>query len=101
MKSRSTTAIALAIGAIALAPLSLGSDVRSEQKTKVEFGGMLGRMFSLFGGKGAHEGTTSSVAVKGSRKASINDSAGQIVDLAEEKVYDLDMKKKTFKVTTF
>jgi len=101
MKSRSTAAIALAIGAIALAPLPLRADVRSDQRTKIEFGGMLGRMFNLFGGKGAHEGTTSTVAVKGSRKASINENTGQIVDLTEEKVYDLDMKKKTFKVTTF
>ncbi len=29
------------------------------------------------------------------------DSTGQIIDLAEEKIYDLDIKKKTYKVTTF
>ena len=101
MKSRSTAAIAFAIGVIALAPLSLRADVRSDQKTKVEFGGMLGRMFNLFGGKSAHDGTTSTVAVKGTRKASLNETTGQIVDLAEEKVYDLDMKKKSYRVTTF
>ena len=65
------------------------------------FAGMLGRMFNMFGGKRAREGATSIVAVKGDRKATLNDSTGQIIDLAEEKVYDLDLKKKTYKVTTF
>jgi hypothetical protein len=41
------------------------------------------------------------VAVKGNRKVVMSDSIGQIVDLTEEKVYDLDVKKKTYTVTTF
>ena len=55
----------------------------------------------MFGGKGAREGVTSIVAVKGNRKATMSDSTGQIIDLSEEKIYDLDIKKKTYKVTTF
>jgi len=39
--------------------------------------------------------------VKGDRKVSMSDTTGQIIDLKEEKVYDLDIKKKTYKVTTF
>jgi len=101
MTSRRLAAIALTIGLVALAPLSLRADVRSDQKSKVEFAGMLGRMFNLFGGKGAKEGVTTTVAVKGDRKASLNDTTGRIIDLKEEKVYDLDMKKKSYKVTTF
>ena len=31
----------------------------------------------------------------------MNESTGQIIDLSEEKIYDLDMKKKTYEVTTF
>jgi hypothetical protein len=31
----------------------------------------------------------------------VNDSTGQIVDLDEEKIYELDMKGKSYKVTTF
>ncbi|HWF86536.1 MAG TPA: hypothetical protein VG222_16875 [Vicinamibacterales bacterium] len=77
------------------------ADVRADEKARVEFAGLLGRMFNLFGGKGAREGVTSTVAVKGDRKATLNDTTGQIIDLGEEKVYDLDIKKKTFKVTTF
>ena len=43
----------------------------------------------------------STVAVKGDRKATMGDTTGQIIDLAEEKIYDLDLKKKSYKVTTF
>jgi hypothetical protein len=62
---------------------------------------MLGRMFSLFGGKGAKEGIEGRTAVKGNRKATLTDNGGTIVDLAEEKVYELDAKKKQYTVTTF
>ena len=55
----------------------------------------------MFGGKGAREGVTSMVAVKGNRKATMSDTTGQIIDLTEEKIYDLDIKKKTYTVTTF
>jgi hypothetical protein len=92
---------ALTLVALVVSSYSLRADVRSDQKTKVEFAGMLGRMMNLFGGKGAKDGITSTVAVKGDRKATLNDTTGHIIDLAEEKVYDLDVKKKTYKVTTF
>jgi len=101
MFQRRSAALALTLGLVALSPFSLRAEVRADQKAKVEFAGMLGRMFNMFGGKGAREGVTTVVAVKGERKASLNDSTGQIIDLAEEKVYDLDLKKKSYKVTTF
>ena len=63
---------------------------------------MLGRMFNLFGGKSAKEGVVSTVAVSGDRKMmTTGDNTGQIVDLREEKIYDLDLRRKTYKVTTF
>jgi len=93
---------AVAILLLVLAASSaIRADVRSEEKSKIEFAGMLGRMVNLFGGKGAKEGTVSTVAVKGNRKATFNDTTGHIIDLGEEKVYELDMKKKTYKVATF
>jgi hypothetical protein len=58
-------------------------------------------MVNLFGGRGAREGVTSTVAVRGDRKATTSGNTGQIIDLAEEKIYDLDLKKKEYKVTTF
>jgi hypothetical protein len=92
---------------IVMATLSLAppppahADVRAEEKTHVEFAGMLGHVINAFAGKAAREGVASTVAVKGDRKATFNDTTGQIIDLDEEKVYDLDMEGKTYKVTTF
>ncbi len=90
---------------IAIAALSLSvavrADVRADEKSHVEFAGMLGHIVNIFGGKAAREGITSTVAVKGDRKASLNDATGQIIDLSEEKIYDLDLKRKTVRVTTF
>jgi len=91
----------LSFALLTAAAPALKADVRSDEKSRVEFAGMLGRMFNIFGGKSAREGLTSTVAVKGDRKATLSDQTGQIVDLAEEKVYDLDLKKKSYKVTTF
>jgi hypothetical protein len=93
-------AVVIVLLVLAASP-AIRADVRSEEKSRIEFTGMLGRMVNLFGGKGAKEGTVSTVAVKGNRKATFNDTTGQIIDLGEEKVYELDMKKKTYKVATF
>ncbi len=83
-----------------LAP-RLSADVRSDQRVKFQLGGVVGKLVNMFGGKGAREGVTTTVAVKGDRKATMSDSTGQIIDLSEEKVYDLDIKRKTYTVTTF
>ena len=83
-----------------LAASGLHADVRTDQKVKFQLGGAIGKLVNMFS-KGAREGSTSIVAVKGNRKATLSDTTGQIIDLTEEKIYDLDMKKKTYKVTTF
>jgi uncharacterized protein YfdQ (DUF2303 family) len=95
----STAALALVM-ATATAPAY--ADVKKEERNQVSFSGMLGRMANFFGGKSAKEGVISSVAVSGDRKMTINgENTGQIVDLREEKIYDLDLRRKTYKVTTF
>ena len=99
--NRTRTALAFAASLLVASTLSLNADVRADQKTKVEFGGMLGRMVNFFGGKSAKEGVLATAAVKGDRKATMTGQTGQIVDLAEEKIYDLDLKKKSYTVTTF
>ena len=98
---RASLAALLAACALTLASTTLVADVRSDEKTHVEFSGMIGRMAGMLGGKSAREGLTSTVAVKGDRKATLSEASGQIVDLMEEKVYDLDIKKKNYRVTTF
>jgi len=95
------TALALTFAFVAATSYSIRADVRADERMRVEFAGAMGRIMSIFGGKAMREGVTSSVAVKGNRKATMNDTTGQIVDLGEEKVYDLDLKKKSYTVTTF
>ena len=91
----------LTLAGLVLSASALHADVRSDEKSRVEFAGMLGRMVNLFGGKAAREGVLSTVAVKGDRKAVLGDANGQIIDLNEEKIYSLDLKKKTYTVVTF
>jgi hypothetical protein len=88
-----TLAITMSIG--------LSAEVKTRDKTQLKLEGMLGRVAGMFGGKAAREGVETTNAVKGSRKIEIGDTTGRIIDLTEEKVYDLDMKKKTYEVTTF
>jgi hypothetical protein len=91
-------ALALALSAIP----ALHADVKTEQKNLVTFGGMLGRMMNLFGGRAAKEGTVATDAVSADRTmTATTDTTGRIIDLKEEKIYDLDMRKKTYTVTTF
>jgi len=98
---RSQIGIVLTLTLVAWSASSLKADVKADEKSHVEFAGVLGKVVNFFGGKSAREGVTSTVAVKGNRKATINDTNEQIIDLTEEKVYDIDLRKKTYKVTTF
>jgi hypothetical protein len=98
---RSLTTSLLALPLAATFAISLTADVKTRERSMVKFEGMLGRMIGMFGGKAAKEGIVTSAAVKGERKATMSDTTSQIVDLSEEKIYDLDMKKKEYQVTTF
>jgi hypothetical protein len=88
----------VAVPLVALAAAPVFAEVKTRDKTTLKFEG---RLLNFFLGKAAKEGIESKVAVKGSRKAMINDRTGTIIDLSEEKVYELDIKKKTYTVTTF
>ncbi len=96
----SIAALALTVALGAAAPAQ--AEVRKEERNQVSFAGMLGKVFNFFGGRSAREGIVSTVAVSGDRKMMTSgDNTAQIVDLGEEKIYDLDMRRKTYKVTTF
>src|SRR5688500_19911677 len=87
---------------MALAAAPVHAEVKKEERNQVSFAGMLGKVFNFFGGKSAKEGVVSTVAVSGDRKmTTAGENTGQIVDLREEKIYDLDVRRKTYKVTTF
>jgi hypothetical protein len=79
----------------------VGADVKTQEKSLVTFAGVMGKLVGMFGGKAAREGLVSTVVVKGDRKAKITDKKEQIVDLAEEKIYDIDLEDKSYTVTTF
>ena len=95
MKTIVTTAVLALSAAVALADGSV------QQKTQVKLGGAVGAIANVFGGRATHEGLESSVAIKGSRKATRTGGRGEIVDLGEEKVYRVDYDEKTYKVVTF
>ena len=77
------------------------ADVKTERRTRVEFPGVLGGLMKTFGGKAAREGTVSKIALKGDRKMSVTDDTAELIDLAQEKVYQIDMKGKSYTVRTF
>lgn len=101
MTTRQFAVTALTLGLVTLSSHSLNADVRTDEKTRMELGGALGRFVNMFAGKAAKEGVTTTIAVKGNRGARMSEETGQIIDLTEEKVYELDLKKKSYKVTTF
>jgi len=88
------------VSVVALAAV-VEAGVKTEERTVVEFGGPLGGLLNKFGGKASKEGVVQTVAVVGDRKLTLAEDRGQVVDLAEEKLYELDPKKKTYTVTTF
>jgi len=77
------------------------ADATVEQNTKVKFGGAIGRVVNFFAGKASREGIDSTDVVKGDRRAHRAGDNGEIVDLAEEKVYRVDYRRKTYSVKTF
>jgi hypothetical protein len=91
----------LAVMCVAAGGGLASADIKVQDRTAVKFEGMLGGVVNLFGGKAAKEGVTTTVAVKGDRRARLGETSGEIVDLAEEKVYELDTKNRTYKVVTF
>ena len=81
--------------------LTAGAAVKTEEKSQTKFGGAMGKVINMFGGKATDEGITNITVVKGNRKLMRHDNTGQLIDLDEEKVYDIDFKGKSYRVTTF
>ena len=57
--TRLRCALALVLAALVCSTHALLADVRTDQKTRMEFGGMLGRIVNVFGGKSAFDASTS------------------------------------------
>ena len=99
MNPRHTSLITFA--AVLLAASSLTADIKTQEKTTFQMGGALGGLINKLAGDAAKDGVVSSVAVRGTRKMTANEQSGRIIDLAEEKVYDIDYRRKEYRVTTF
>ncbi|HEX7486829.1 MAG TPA: hypothetical protein VF332_11795 [Vicinamibacterales bacterium] len=93
--------VALALAGLLITAAAAGADVKTTEKSQLKFEGMLGRMMGLFGGKAAKEGIVSTIAVKGDRKITSTDDSATIIDLAEEKIYEVNVRDKSYKVVTF
>jgi hypothetical protein len=61
--------------------------------------GFIGGMITKMAGGGGEN--ASKMSLKGDRMATIGETTGSIVDLKEQKIYSLDMKKKEYTVLTF
>lgn len=77
------------------------ADATIEQKSQVHFGGVVGGLMNVFGGKTTHEGATSETYIKGNKKLTRHDTAGELIDLDQEKIYRIDFGRKTYSVVTF
>jgi hypothetical protein len=96
-----TTRFLSLITAVAVSGSVAFADGTVEQKTRVQFGGFVGGIVNVFGGKAAREGVVSTTAVDGSRMLTGNDRSGELVDLSEEKIYRIDYGRKSYSVVTF
>ncbi len=83
----------------ALVTPALRADVKTTETSSVVFEGMLGAMMNRI--SGASKGTTTTVSVKGNRMSRMSETAGQIVDLGEQRIYSVDVRKREYTVTTF
>ncbi|HEX3108232.1 MAG TPA: hypothetical protein VHU41_03990, partial [Thermoanaerobaculia bacterium] len=77
------------------------ADANVQEKTQLHLGGAIGGIANAFGGRATHEGITSNTFVKGNRRARMTEGSSEIVDLDAEKVYKLDLGRKTYTVETF
>ncbi len=91
--------LTIALLVVALGAPALFADVKTQQRTTMKFEGFFGGMLSRMAG--GSDGTTSTVSVKGDRMARFEENNGQIIDLAEERIYAVDLRRKEYSIMTF
>jgi hypothetical protein len=84
-----------------IAVAALQAEVKTEEKSQFKMEGFMGRMMGMFGGKAAKEGLVNTVAIKGNRKVTMSEDTGEIIDLDEQKIYNINYQKKAYQVITF
>jgi len=96
---RLCVACTIALPLLALSAGPAAAEIKTLEKTTVKIEALPGWMMRMMGAR--KEGILTSTALKGNRKVTTAENTGQIIDLSEEKIYDLDFKKKEYRVTTF
>lgn len=81
-----------------VAPI-LRADVATTEKSSFKLEGFIGGMITKMAGGGGEN--TSKMSLKGDRMATFGETTGSIIDLKEQKIYSIDMKKKEYVVMTF
>ena len=86
--------------AAAVASIGVRADVKTQEKTTFKMEGLLGAFVNRAAG-GAN-GRTTSIALQGDRLAqSADNNTSTIVDLKEERIYTVDVRKKEYSFVTF
>jgi hypothetical protein len=98
MKRVITSVVSLGLVAAVLVP-AIRADVKTTERQSFKFEGFIGGLLNKFGG--GSDPTVQTLTVRGNRMSTMNPNNGMIVDLAEEKIYALDIKKKEYTVLTF
>jgi hypothetical protein len=97
--NRAVTLLTLSAVVAAVSGATLLADVKTKERSTVRVEGLIGSFINR--AAGGNDGTTSTIALKGSRMVRMDTNAGQVVDLSEEKVYNLDVRRKEYTVRTF
>jgi hypothetical protein len=97
--NRAVTILVSSVVIGAISGVTLLADVKTKERTTVRVEGLLGSFINR--AAGGNDGITSTVALKGSRMVRTQTNSGQVVDLSEEKVYNLDVRRKEYTVRTF
>lgn len=102
---KSLNRLCLVTGLCFAMPLSLFADFQYTETTKITGGSIVSMMkFAGALSKEARQATdpvTSTVLVKGNRKAHINPDSTEIIDLDKETVTRIDHRKKQYSIITF
>jgi hypothetical protein len=83
--------------ALALTAPALQADVKTRSKSTIQFEGLMGRIMNM----AIDNDTDATVAVRGNRMSTRDGDNGQIIDLAEERVYTIDYDDRRYRVQTF
>jgi len=97
MKRQTAWLIVALVAAVAMP--ALRADVSTEERSTVKFEGLFGGILNRF--SGSANGDSTRVSLKGNRLARTGKDTGEIIDLDEERLYRLDLRRRRYSVQTF